>query len=162
MKKVHIIAISAVFTGLAIIIGCAWYFLVSPVKVQIEAQQKTLDDTKKKLVAAETAAAQYEKFRAESENVTRNLAFVRRRLGGDFSENDIYQIFNSLGSAYSLEKYSYKLGKIGNSTKVKGTTEYPVEVKFSSDFHDVGNYLNGAVSLERLVVLEEVQPVYQG
>lgn len=156
MKKVHIIAIVSVVIAVIAALGGAWYLMLAPINEKIEIRQKELAAVRAELKKAEAAASQHEKFQAEAENVTRNLAFVKSRLEGSFTENDIYQVFNHLGSTEGVDAYKYSRLKSTKYKDAKTLMEHGVEVEFVSTFHELGEFLNKSVSMQRIIVLQTV------
>jgi Tfp pilus assembly protein PilO len=156
MKKIHLIGGIAIGLGVILAVYLGWLLFLSPVNKRIVAAETTLASKKAELQEAETKKAQHEKFRAEAENVSRNLAFVKSRMDSRFGPNDVYRVFNSLDSGLGLRNYSLKTLKPGKSA---GMDEFPVEVAFESTYHQVGELVNTVLSRRRIIVPKSLKLV---
>ena len=149
MKRVHLIAGISVGVAFCLSVWLGWMFLLAPAREKLEAAEKTFQAKEAELTTARAKAKQHEKFRAEAENVNRNLAFVRSRIDASFGPNDVYRLLSGFGGSQGLVKLSIRPMK----EKKEGTLmAYPVEVSFEGTYHRVGAFINDAISNRRVVV----------
>jgi Tfp pilus assembly protein PilO len=164
MKKIHIIGGVVVGVCVVLAIYLGYMFLLRPVGKDIDSGETKLKDLQNKLKTAEVKKDQHEKFRAEAENVTRNLSFVQSRMDSNFGANDVYRLFNSLFVANNIVNYSIKSGK---TKRVTDMMEFPVEISFAASYNQTGELINSVLRQRRIAIptttkLWSLQPQDQG
>lgn len=155
MNRLHWIAIGGMVGGLVLVLVLGWQFLLKPLGVEREAKLVEHAELVKQLEHTKAQAAQFEKFKAQAENVRRDLDFYSRRLDPDFPATELYSLVSGLGNGFNLANWSYEV-KERTKTKTAGLNldEVDVRARFNSDFERVGRFMNVIVSQTRLLVPE--------
>lgn len=160
MNRMHWIAVGGMAAGLVLVLFLGWQFALQPLSAAHEAKvaehtalQEQLENTKKQ-------AAQFEKFKAQAENVRRDLDFYSRRLDPDMPAAELYTLVDGLGHSFNFGSWSFE-AKPREKTKAAGLNLDEVEVvaKFQSDFDRLGRLINLCVSQVRLIVPESFKLV---
>jgi len=156
MKRQRIIVMAAA-AGLAALLGyLSWAFLFQPLKFQVNTEREALEQDKATLEEAKQKKMQYDKFLAEAENVRRGLDFVTSRLDPkmDFDENQ--RTFMRIGQGSKVFKGEIKTEKAGVSKDYPGFNEARATIKWDSDYHALGEFLNEVNSQRRMMVLTDM------
>ena len=154
MNRKHYIVLGAIVAALVAESVLGWTQVIKPAKAEIAKLEAEKDDVSKKLQEAKSKAAQYDKFRALSENIRRDLNFVVQRLDGDLGRKELYRMFAELANSPDLTKQTFVIAKRDKS-RVPGFSaldEVPVTFDFLTNYHGLGNFLNAAVSNRRVLI----------
>lgn len=153
MSRMHWIAVGGLAGGLVLILGLGWQFLLRPLGAAYEAKVAEHAALEKQLEHTKKQAAQFEKFKAQAENVRRDLDFYSRRLDPDMPATELYSLVDGLGNSFNFANWSFE-AKPREKTKVTGLNLDEVEVtaRFEGDFERLGRFLNLSVSQVRLLV----------
>jgi Tfp pilus assembly protein PilO len=149
----HWIAVGGLAGGLVLVLVLGWQFLLRPLGAEFDAKMAQKSDLESQLETTKQRAAQFEKFKAEAENVRRDLDFFSRRLDPDLPAAELYTLVDGLGHALNFSTWTFE-AKPRTRTKLPGLTLDEVEVKatFNTDFERLGKILNLGVSQVRLIV----------
>jgi hypothetical protein len=149
----HWIAVGSLAAGLILVVVLGWQFMVKPLGADYDAKVAQKADLESQLATTKQRAAQFEKFKAQAENVRRDLDFYSRRLDPDLPTDELYTMVDGLGHSLNFNNWSFETKK-REKTKLPGVSLDEVEVKarFSSDFESVGKLLNLCVGQVRLLV----------
>ncbi len=155
MKRLHWIVVGGMAAGLLLLLGLGWHFVLRPIGAEHAAKLVELADLQSQLETTKKRAAQFEKFKAEAENVRRDLDFYIRRLDPDLSSAELYTLVNGIGNSFNLKGWSFS-SQPRAKTKTSGLNldEVEVRAKFESDFERLGLLLNLMVSQVRPLVPE--------
>jgi Tfp pilus assembly protein PilO len=156
----HWIAVGGLAGGLVLIIGLGWQFLLRPLGAAYEAKLAEHATLEKQLEHTKKQAAQFEKFKAQAENVRRDLDFYSRRLDPDLPAAELYSLIDGLGNSFNFGSWTFE-AKPREKTKLAGLNLDEVEVttRFEADFERLGRFLNLSVSQVRLLVPETMRLV---
>lgn len=160
MKKRQWIVVGALAVGFVVLAWLGWAFLLSGVKKGIRAAEDERTQLEEQLKAAKAKKAQYEKFQAQAENVRRAHLFLTQRLDPQVRVMDFYRQLNALGTRLGLTQFRFE----SNDTKrvlsklpgVTGLDEQLFNFNFRGRYNHVGEFINGANSMDRLMVAERV------
>jgi len=153
VNRMHWIAVGGLVGGLVLVLGLGWQFLVRPLSAEYDAKVAQKADLESQLATTKQRAAQFEKFKAEAENVRRDLDFYSRRLDPDLPAAELYTLVDGLGHALNFSTWSFEPQPRGK-TKLPGLNldEVEVKAKFTTDFERLGKLFNLCVSQVRLIV----------
>ena len=131
-----------------------WALLIKPVDKKISAKLAEKDDVSKKLETAKRQAAQYDKFRAQAENIRRDLNLISRRLDADLSMREVNRLTSRFlsYSALRVEKVSVEKRERSKEASFAGLDAIPFTVTFKGGYHQVGNFINAILAGQRLLV----------
>lgn len=155
MNRLHWIAVGGLVGGLLLVLGLGWQFLLRPLGAEHAAKVAEHEQLVKQLAHTKAQAAQFEKFKAQAENVRRDLDFYSRRLDPDLPASELYTLVDGLGHSLNLGTWTFE-AKVRAKTKVPSLTldEVEVRAKFTADFDRLGQLVNSMVSQTRLLVPE--------
>jgi Tfp pilus assembly protein PilO len=153
VNKMHWIAVGGLAGGLILVLVLGWQFLLKPLGLAYEAKAAEKEALEEQLATTKQRAAQFEKFKAQAENVRRDLDFYSRRLDPDLSASELYTLVDGLGHSFNFTNWSFEASKRAKS-KMPGVSLDEVEVKarFLTDFEHLGKLLNLCVSQVRIFV----------
>jgi len=101
---------------------------------------------------ARATAAQFGKFKAQAENMHRDLDFYSSRTDGSLSQLDVTQIITELGNQMGLRDLTVKVTELPAAGATVDMNKYDVVVDFHSDFEHVGKFINTCVNQRRIMV----------
>jgi Tfp pilus assembly protein PilO len=150
----HWIVVGAFAAAFAAVSYLGWALLIKPVEKRIEEKLATRDDVQKKLIDAKTKAAQFDKFRAQAENIRRDLNLISQRLAPDFPVRESNRMQARLVSESSLIVSAVTVEKRAQSKEAgfSNLDAVPITIPFNGGFHEVGNFLNSVISGQRMIV----------
>ncbi len=160
MRQKQWIVMGALIAGLIALLWLSWSFLLSPVKKKIRLAVDEKIQVEADLADAKAKKNQYDKFQASAENLRRNHLFLTRRLEPQVRVNELYQHLNSLGTQLGLTSFRFE----SNDSKrvptklngVSGMDEQLFVFTFKGRYNHVGEFINSAHSLDRLLVAEKM------
>jgi hypothetical protein len=149
----HWIAVGSLAAGLILVLVLGWQFMIKPLGAEYEAKVAAKADLEAQLATTKQRAAQFEKFKAQAENVRRDLDFYSRRLDQDLPTDELYTMVDGLGHSLNFNNWSFETKK-RDKTRLPGVSLDEVEVtaRFNSDFEGVGKLLNLCVGQVRLLI----------
>ncbi|HTB21673.1 MAG TPA: type 4a pilus biogenesis protein PilO [bacterium] len=149
MNQKYWIVIGGLALGLALLTFAGWRFLVHPLSADYAAAvaQKAVIDAQ--LQTARDTAAQFSKFRAQEEDMRRDLEFYSSRTDGRLNAVEVSQMLTTLGKGLGLGNWLITVAK---QPSIGGIGQYAVQLSFKSDFERLGGFLNACVSQRRIIV----------
>lgn len=154
MNRKHMIVLGSFVIAFGVVSFMGWKLLIQPVDKKIKAKRAEVDEVDKKLKDAKSKAAQYDKFKAQAENIRRDLTLISQRLDSDFSLREVNRMASRFYAGSNLKVESVLLGKREKS-KEPGFANLDnalFVITFKGGFHEIGEYFNAAVSGNRMVV----------
>jgi len=157
MNRTHWIIVGALAGGVVAMLGAGWQFLVHPISADIAAQVSAKADIEAKLQTARDTAAQFDKFRAQAENMRRDLDFYSSRMDANLTTIEVGQMLDTIAHELDLKDWTADV-KPPSSAGANGVEigACKVEVRFKSDYEHIGRFLNGCLDQVRLVVPDNV------
>jgi Tfp pilus assembly protein PilO len=154
VNRKHMIVVGSFAAAFAAVAYLGWALLIQPVNKKIAAKLAEKDDVSKKLETAKRQAAQYDKFRAQAENIRRDLNLISRRLDADLSMREMNRL-NSRFLSYSglaVDKVSAEKRERSKEAAFGGLDAVPFTITFKGGYHQVGNFINAMLAGQRLLV----------
>ncbi len=145
------ILIGALILGLVGLGMGGAHFVLKPLQVAYDAQIAQKQDLEKKLATARQTAAQFGKFKAQAENLSRNLAFYESRTDGTLSAVEVGRMLAGLANQMDLREWSAVV-TAHPPAGAEAMGQFQVHAKFNADFDRLGRFLNACVSQRRLVI----------
>jgi Tfp pilus assembly protein PilO len=157
MNRLHWIAVGGLALGLGLVGFAGWRFLLTPLAAERAAKLAEKEAAVAKLQEAKRRANQFEKFKAEAENVRRDLDYYTRRLDPSLPVTEVFNQLEELGNSFNFLEWSFDV-KARAKTKTKGLDLDDVLVKasFKADYDRLGQFLNAAANRRRLFVAEAI------
>ncbi len=154
MNRLHWITVGGLGLGLVLLLAGSYRLLIHPLAAAYDdkvAEKKAAED---KLADTQLKAAQLEKFRAEAENVRRDLDFYSRRLDDPLNYFQTDTLVRSLADEYNLAGWSEVIESVGSTTHnmADSAAGYKVTVKYKADLDHTGRFLNSCVQQARIIV----------
>ena len=149
MNQKYWIVIGGLAAGLVILTFAGWHFMVKPLSADYDAAvaQKAVIDAQ--LQTARDTAAQFSKFRAQEEDMRRDLEFYSSRTDGRLNAVEVSQMLTTLGKGLGLGNWIINVTK---GASIGGIGQYAVTLTFASDYERLGGFLNACVSQRRIIV----------
>jgi Tfp pilus assembly protein PilO len=151
MNRTHWIVAGALALGLVLALVGGMRFAVKPVRSRIEDQLAVKQDLEAKLQKARDTAAQFDKFKAQAENVRRDLDFYSARIDEPLTSVGVQKMLQTIENQYNFRECTYDIKALTSDGSV---TTYEVDIKFKSDFEHLGLFLDSCLGQKRLVVLD--------
>jgi Tfp pilus assembly protein PilO len=144
-----------------------WAMLIHPVEIKIASVSTDLDAAKQKLEDAKSKATQYDKFRAQAENVRRDLNLITQRLDPDLSLREKGRIVDRImtGSGLRDWKITTDPNQKRQASTIPGFTsldQIQMKYDFKGGFDDLGDICNRIVSNERILCPESLEIAADG
>jgi hypothetical protein len=155
VNRTHWIVVGGLAAGLAVATFLGWRLVVNPLAAEYADELVVQQDLQKKLQVARDTAAQFDKFKAQAENVRRDLDFYSSRVDEPMGAVEAAQLMDSLGNAENLKDWIADVKPAG-APGVGAIGSVSVELKFKSDFDHLGRFLNGCLTQKRLLVPESM------
>lgn len=155
MTRMHWIAVGGLAGGLVLLLVLGWQFLLKPLGVDYDAKVAQRVQLEEQLKTTKQRAMQFEKFKAQAENVRRDLDFYTRRLDSDLPASELYTLVDGMGHSLGLSEWAFSTkDRIKTKTAGLNLDEVEVTAKFNSDFDHLGRFINACVSQTRMLVPE--------
>jgi Tfp pilus assembly protein PilO len=158
VNRVHWIVVGGMAAGLAGLVFAGWQFFVHPLSAEYTDAVAKKEDLEQQLQTAKETAAQFDKFKAQAENMRRDLEFYSSRTDDLLNRNEVYQLVYGVGNALNLRDWTVDVkepvaapGSSGGDMSV-----CKVEVRFKADYEHLGRLLNGCLGQKRLIVPDTV------
>jgi type IV pilus assembly protein PilO len=138
--------IVAGFCGL--LLGLAWYYYLSPIKVAIEGKRTELAEVKAQVEKSQQLERSYAKFKADSAALEEQLNKLKSVLPLEKETDQILRQVQSSASTSALRI----LRVVSRATIDHDVyTEWPIEMEIVGTFHNLGRYLDKIRLLPRIV-----------
>lgn len=153
MNRMHWITVGSLAGGLILVLVLGWQFLLKPLSLAYDEKVAAKAELENQLTITKQRAAQFEKFKAEAENVRRDLDFYSRRLDPALPAAELYTLVDGLGHSFNFTTWNFEAAKRGKS-KLPGVglDEVEIRARFATDFERLGQMLNLSVSQTRILV----------
>jgi Tfp pilus assembly protein PilO len=154
VNRSHWIAIGCFVAAFVAISYLGWALMIRPVEKNIQDTLAERDDVQKKLTDAKTKAAQFDKFRAQAENIRRDLNLISLRLAPDLSVREQNRIMARIASESSLRVTNVTLDPRTRSKEAgfSNLDSLVITITFSGGFHELGNFINSVIAGQRMMV----------
>lgn len=152
MSRNYWIVVGGLLAGVALVLFGGWKFFIHPQALDYAAEQGKKQDLEKQLQTARDTAAQFGKFKAQAENMRRDLDFYSSRTDINLNKIAVSEMVNSLAHQMGLEELKIDVQEVPNSE----LGQYDVHVDFNSDFDHLGKFYNACVSQRCIMVPDSV------
>jgi hypothetical protein len=160
MNRVHMIVVGGLAAGLAGLVFGGWQFFVHPLSADYDAAVAQKADLETQLQTARDTAAQFDKFKAQAENMRRDLEFYSSRTDAVLNQTEVNEAFQGIGNELNLRDCAVtnpspiapaNVGGGGGDLVVS-----KVEVRFKADYENMGTFINNCLNQLELVVPESI------
>jgi Tfp pilus assembly protein PilO len=138
--------------GVALMLFAGWRVLVHPQALEYATELAKKQDLQQQLQTARDTAAQFGKFKAQAENMRRDLDFYSSRTDINLNKIAVSEMVNSLAHQMGLEELKIDVQEVANPE----LGEYNAHVSFKSDFDHLGKFYNACVSQRCIMVPDSV------
>ena len=156
MNRSHLIAIGGLALGLLLVLFLGWRVLVLPLRADYAAAMAQKQDIEQQLQTARATAAQFPKFKAQAEQMSKHLQFYKARVGQGLEPVDLINQMQSLANECGLDRFDVTVdqdnGRRGASVGGGGLSKAHLDLHFDADFNRVGRFLDACVQQQRLLV----------
>lgn len=151
MSRNYWIVIGGLIAGLAVAAFGGWRLLVYPQTVDYAAAVAQKADLDQQLQTARDTAAQFPKFKAQAEALSRNLEFYNSRTNVPLNDVTATQMLTDLGNRAGLGKLTVSIKS--STASVPGTLGmYDMNMTFVSDFDQLGKFMNACVRQRAIMI----------
>jgi hypothetical protein len=151
MNRTYWIVIGGLIAGLGIAAFGGWRLLVYPQTVDYAAAVAQKADLDQQLQTARDTAAQFPKFKAQAEALSRNLEFYNSRTNVPLNDVTATQMLTDLGNQMGLSKLTVSIQK--STPSAPGTLGmYDMSLTFLSDYEQLGKFMNACVRQRALMI----------
>ncbi|HTA17463.1 MAG TPA: type 4a pilus biogenesis protein PilO [bacterium] len=151
MNRTYWIVIGGLIAGLGIAAFGGWRLLVYPQTVDYAAAVAQKADLDQQLQTARDTAAQFPKFKAQAEALSRNLEFYNSRTNVPLNDVTATQMLTDLGNQMGLSKLAVSIKS--STPSGPGTLGmYDMNMDFTSDFEQLGKFMNACVRQRAIMV----------
>jgi Tfp pilus assembly protein PilO len=151
VNRTYWIVIGGLIAGLAVAAFGGWRLLVYPQTVDYAAAVAQKADLDQQLQTARDTAAQFPKFKAQAEALSRNLEFYNSRTNVPLNDVTATQMLMDLGNQMGLSKFTVSITK--STPSAPGTLGmYDMSMQFNSDFDQLGRFMNACVRQRAIMI----------
>jgi hypothetical protein len=145
------IVIGGLIAGLGVAAFGGWRLMVYPQTVDYAAAVAQKADLDQQLQTARDTAAQFPKFKAQAEALSRNLEFYNSRTNVPLNDVTATQMLTDLGNQMGLSKLVVSI--IKSTPSAPGTLGmYDMNMTFYSDYEQLGKFMNACVKQRAIMV----------
>jgi type IV pilus assembly protein PilO len=148
---IQILIIAAICGGL---LGAVYYVFLSPIQLEIDAQNTKLADLTGKVAKLQAQKAVFEKFKKEVEALQVQLEDLKKILPQDRETDQILRQVQSSASGSGLRIQS---GVSRAPVDHEVYTEYPLEMEVIGTYQSLGDFLEKVRRLNRIVNIDRLK-----
>jgi type IV pilus assembly protein PilO len=129
-------------------LGAVWYFVLSPISVEIEAKSKQAADLQAKVDKTLALKARYEQFKKEAQALEARLEELKRVLPQD---KEIEHILSQVQASARNSGLKILQGVSKPVIDHEAYSEWPIEMQVLGNYHSLGAFLQKIRELPRIV-----------
>jgi type IV pilus assembly protein PilO len=157
LKPIHQVLVVGVLCGG--LLGAGWYWMLSPLQQDIDAQTAKLADLQVKIDKGLMRKAVLEQFKKEAKALEVQLEEMKRVLPRDKETDEILRAVESSAKSSGL-----RIQSIIPKTVVDHEvyTEWPIQMQVAGTYHDIGSFLDKIRKMPRIVNVGGLKIVGRG
>lgn len=157
------LAFRAVAVGLAFVAVMAfgiWFFVVKSDKQVLDRVEREEAELRATFEEKQRKAANFDAYRAQLAEIERDFGAMLRQLPGKTEVPSLLVDISQTGLGAGLEE---KLFQPSGEIQKDFYAEYPIKLRYTGSYHELGNFVSGIAALPRIVTLHdiEIKPVDQ-
>lgn len=155
MNRSHLIAMGGLVLGLLLALFVGWRVLILPLRADYAAALAQKDDIEQQLKTARATAAQFPKFKAQAEQMSKHLQFYKARVGQSLEPVTLITQMQSLANECGLDQFDVTVDQNNGRPGAGGgggLAKVHLDLHFHGDFNRVGRFLDACVQQQRLLV----------
>lgn len=133
-----------------VIIGLAWYFLVSDKRTQLEDLQRQQESLKQEFEGKQGRAANLEPLKQQLAQMELMLQQMLRQLP---SKNEMPDLIVDVSQTALASGITNELFQPGSESKKDFYAEQPINLRMVGTYHQFGAFVSGVASLPRVVIM---------
>jgi len=138
------------------IVGALYFqFMLKPVYQQMTSLQSTLERKKKDLEDAKKIVAKYAEFKKRSSSIQRELEWFQNRIPASVDRIKMLDALSMLQSRSGVRLTDFRSDM--PVVKKDKYTEFPVNVRFSSDYKQMLEFIHQMAYAETLLTVREIK-----
>jgi type IV pilus assembly protein PilO len=145
--------IIAILLIAAAVIGAGYYFDTEEQLIQLEKVQAKEDELKKTFETKQAKAANLAAYRQQMKEMEKTFGKLLLKLPGKAEVADLLVDINRVGLDSGLK---FELFQPGKETKHEFYATYPIQIRITGTYHELGNFASGIAALPRIVTLHNL------
>jgi Tfp pilus assembly protein PilO len=139
-----------------LIVGAVYFqFMLKPVYAQIGALQETLTQKKKDLEDAKAIVAKYAEFKKRASSIQRELEWFQNRIPASVDRVKMLDALSVLQGRSGVRLTDFS--SASQPVKKEKYTEYPVSVKYVSDYKQMLEFIRQMAFTDMLLTVRELR-----
>jgi type IV pilus assembly protein PilO len=157
------LAFRAVAVGIAFVAVTAfgiWFFVMKTDKQVLDQVEREESELRATFEEKQRKAANFDAYRAQLAEIERDFGAMLRQLPGKTEVPSLLVDISQTGLGAGLEEKLFQpMGEIQKDFYA----EYPIKLRYTGSYHELGNFVSGIAALPRIVTLHdiEIKPVSQ-
>jgi type IV pilus assembly protein PilO len=144
-------AVALVFAA-AVAVGI-WLMVIKAEMPKLEQAQATERELRGQFEDRQRKAANFDAFRAQLAEIERDFGAMLRQLPGKTEVPSLLVDISQTGLGAGLEEQTFTpMGEIQKDFYA----EFPIKLRYTGSFHELGNFVSGIAALPRIVTLHDI------
>ena len=137
----------------AAVLGAGYYLDTEEQLTQLEKIQAKEDELKKTFESKQAQAASLEDYRAQMKEMEKTFGALLQKLPSKTEVADLLVDINRVGLDSGLK---FDLFQPGGESKQDFYATYPIQIRVTGSYHELGNFASGIAALPRIVTLHNL------
>lgn len=130
-----------------------WLTVIKSEMPRLEQAQATERDLRSQFEDRQRKAANFDAFRAQLAEIERDFGAMLRQLPGKTEIPSLLVDISQTGLGAGLEEQTFTpAGEIQKDFYA----EYPIKLRYTGSYHELGNFVSGIAALPRIVTLHDI------
>jgi type IV pilus assembly protein PilO len=151
------LAFRAVAVGLAFVAVVSfgiWFFVVKSDKQALDLAEREEAELRATFEEKQRKAANFDAYRAQLAEIERDFGAMLRQLPGKTEVPSLLVDISQTGLGAGLEE---KLFQPSGEIQKDFYAEYPIKLRYTGSYHELGNFVSGIAALPRIVTLHDIE-----
>jgi len=144
-------AVAIVFV--AVIAAGVYWFVIQEEVPQLERAQQEERDLRTQFEDRQRKAANFDAYRAQLAEIERDFGAMLRQLPGKTEVPSLLVDISQTGLGAGLEEHLFQ-----PTVEIQKDfyAEYPIRLRYTGSYHELGNFVSGIAALPRIVTLHDI------
>ena len=138
----------------ALVLGLVWWRLISPMNVEIAAQEARLSDLQNKISEGRAAKLQLPRFREQVRGLELELDKLLRILPARRNTPDLLRRIRSLAEQGDFDLIAFNPGAF---VEREFYSEWPIAIQMAGGYHQLAMFFDRVSRLSRIINIENLQ-----
>jgi len=148
---IRVAAVATVFVAVAA--AGIWYFVIGQEKPLLDRAKQEELELRGQFEDRQRKAANFDAYRAQLAEIERDFGAMLRQLPGKTEVPNLLVDISQTGLGAGLEEQLFQ-----PSVEIHRDfyAEYPIRLRYSGSYHELGNFVSGIAALPRIVTLHDI------